>query len=226
MKKILIAAVLAIAGSAHAFVYSNLTSADLALIGISGTGVLTVTPPNSIGPGNTTGLIDFFPNNVFAGGASGQVTVNYAFSYDVNNPIAIKQIGLVLLGTIGGRGIVTFSEQVQQLVGGVPTGPNLVNYTVSFNSSTSDPRLNVSGGNYNFLDDTGLFRGATGGLAPQTDYRVFKEITVSVGTADYNHATDFASVTLVEQDHQPVPEPASFAALGLGAIVLIRRRRR
>lgn len=36
----------------------------------------------------------------------------------------------------------------------------------------------------------------------------------------------FATITAIEQEYSPVPEPASLAALGLGAAALLRRRSR
>jgi len=225
LKILILTALTVAAASAQAFVYSNLTSADVNLHGQSGTGILTVSPANSIGPANTNGLIDFFPNNVVAIGGTAQNSVNYAFSYDVSNTTPIDQIGLVLLGQIKGHGQVHFTEQVFQLVGGIVTGPALVNYSANFVATTVEPQLNVTGGNYTFSDNTGLFLGVTGGLSPQTNYRVIKTISVFSGDGGVT-SNDFATVSLVEQNHQPVPEPATFAVFGVGALALLRRKNR
>ena len=201
--------------SAQSFVYSNLTSADVGLVGLSGAGLLTV-GGGPIGPAGTNSLIDFFPTSLAVGDGTGISNKALLFDYNVLASAQMGGIGVVLSGTLGGAGRVTFTEIVFD-----PSNVQIANFSNSFTiAGTTNVRgsFQLVGNTYTYTDNQAF-------TLPQTAYRVEKRMSVSVPD-NFVPAKDFASIGLIEQNQQPVPEPATMLGLAIGAIGIFARRRR
>lgn len=206
--------------AAHAITYFNLASSDTTLVGFSGTSMLTVGGP-AIGPANVTNQIDFFPNSLKVGDGTGISSKDFSFTYQVGGADpATSGIGLVLQGIVGGSGRITALEQVFRINADnsetlVATLGNTITAT-----GTTDNRgsLTFAGDSYSYSDNEGF-------LPALTNYKIKKSFSLQVNP-NYNPAVDFASITLVEQNHQAVPEPASCAVVAAGISGLLARRRR
>lgn len=121
-----------------------------------------------------------------------------------------NEVGINLGAAISGSGTIFFQEQIFELdvqgneVGGGPVG--VITHTF------------LPGAPMTWSDMITFSR-------PVERFRAKKLFTLSaVDTAEL----DLASVGLVNQNLQlvPVPEPATFAALGVGIAAMLRRRRR
>lgn len=171
-----------------------------------------VGPINWITNANSTmGTIDFSQNApAFKVGDSTGYSVGFSrITFDVTSSVAIDGIDLIMQGTVIDWGRVQFGENVH--VGGTTIG--------SISGS-------ILGGNY-----TG---GANGGFSnvyhidfnqAVTEFSVTKEFDLDIN-GEPLPSTSIAGLSLVEQNLTPVPEPASLAALGAGALALLRRRSR
>lgn len=223
----IIGATIGLGSAAHAFTYFNLASGDLGLTGQSGAQTLTVGGPAiGVQSDTTNGNIDFFPSapGLAAGDSTGVGFRAYSFTYMVGAPAPVNQVGMVLLGTIGGTGRLSLEEDVfkinadnsETLVGSISN--------TLFDNGTVLARgaFTLTGSNFTYVDNTPV-------LPNLANYKVKKSFVLQVtdfGTQAFNPLVDFVSLSLVQQNHSPVPEPASFAVLGVGAIALLRRRRR
>lgn len=197
-----VAVLAACVGSAHALIYSGLVSTgDPLLKGQAGTEFLTIG-----GPATTAAappLIDFFPSNYF-NKAPGSIT--RSFSYDVSTAAgpASNGLGLVFQGVVSGSGSASYIVTVNAIGGGNPV---------------------IASGTFNTTPGPGTSYSITGNLAFSTavnNYRVTVQSTLSVAPT----APGFVGTSLFEFNHQPVPEPATLAAMGLGVAAFIRRRRK
>lgn len=209
------------------FTYSNLASADTALKGVSGTGVLTV-GGSAIAPPNTTFFIDFFPfadfsNSLLVGDSTFPTRYNqvYSFTYEVQNDVAVSSVGIVLQGILGGSGFISYTEAVFALdgMGGETLIGSMGNsFTVN---GTGQPHgsLSLNGANYTYTENLNLSQAVT-------HYKVKKSFFLSVDPQNFQGAVDYAGISLIEQAHI-VPEPGTLcaAALGLGALAARRRRK-
>lgn len=221
---LVVGAALGLTVGAQAFIYSNLTYTapgaftPNGIVGQTGGQSLTVSGPATTAA--APGIIDFFPTNWLVGSSTGVASATYTFTYDVDSLGApIGSNGLQVLGIINGRGTIAVTESVVKLVGGIPTGGPVGTYAFSFNASTVNANLTRSANNFTLTDSFNL-------SPTQTTYRVTKQFTLSVGAAGFDPTVDHAGITLIEQNHNPVPEPATLAALGIGALAAIRRRKK
>lgn len=146
--------------------------------------------------------IDFTLPNAMVGdlspGTSGSFTIKYDFA-DAN-PIDINT--LFVLGALSGNGSIAISETVVDI--------NTNNVIGSFNGTLTNASQ------LPFVTPVNL--------APASNnIRVTKTFTLN---APNGNNLDLASVTLVEQRLNVVPEPATLTAVGLGIAALLRRRKR
>jgi len=187
---------LAVAGSASAITFSNVT---------------IQAPPLSDGATfNTSGnSISFFLPNAIVGDPvdplrAGNVNIQYdAFSAA---PAMAAEVGVNLGVALSGSGTVSFLEQVFELdaIGNEIGGPiGTVNHVFLPGGATN------WNGTITFDRQVERFRS-----------KKFFNLS-AIDTVDF----DLAAIGLVNQNIQVVPEPASMAAIGLGLAALLRRKR-
>lgn len=223
----IIAALGAVASVANAFTYFNLASGDLGLTGQSSAQTLTVGGPGIGVQSNTSnGQIDFFPGapGLVAGDSSGVGFRSYSFTYQVGAPSPVGAVGLVVLGTLGGTGRISMQEDIFRVnADNSETLISTIANTVFVNGTTEAHGIfNLVGSNFTYSDNTPV-------VPNLVNYKVKKSFFLQVtdwGTQNFNPAVDFASISLIQQNHQPVPEPATIATLAIGALAFARRRRR
>jgi hypothetical protein len=220
------ATVLSSAAASHAFFYSNLASGDLGLTGQSNAQTLTVGGPgigNAASNANFT--IDFFPSsgNILAGDGSNRAFQLYSFTYEVLNTsnTPTGAVGIVVQGVVSGSGFVSVQEDVYSIL---PNNSEVLVGSMSNAFSATGPTqlnrgsLTRSGVSFSYVDNAPV-------VPAQSRYKIKKTFFVQVN-ANWNPNVDFAGISLIQQTHQPVPEPATIAVMGLGAAALIRRRRK
>lgn len=223
----IIAALGGFATAAHAFTYFNLASGDLGLTGQSNSQTLTVGGP-AIGNQSSfaNGQIDFFPGapGLAAGDSTGVGFRTYSFTYQVGAPAPVGAVGIVVQGTLGGTGRISLQEDVFRInADNSETQVGSISNTLFVNGKTqANGIFTLTGNNFTYVDNSPV-------VPNLTNYKIKKSFFLQVtdwGTQQFNPAVDFASITLIQQNHQPVPEPATLATLALGTIAMIARRRR
>ncbi|MBX7131117.1 MAG: PEP-CTERM sorting domain-containing protein [Fimbriimonadaceae bacterium] len=191
----------------------SLVSVASASQAITFSNIQITSAPLSNGSGFSTNAnsISFTTPNAIVGDPvdplrGGLLTISYdADNFGVN--IVASQVGVNLGAAIAGSGMIHFSETVYEIDGGgniIGTPLGTVNHMFDQNNSSS------------FNATINLSRGVT-------RLRAVKMFEMS---APDTQALDLAGVAIVNQNLQVVPEPATLAALGLGAAALIRRRRK
>ncbi len=181
---------------ASAFAIASLATVSSAAVTFSNfSSNAAATAAGFTAPFTAANSVTYQPGNAFLVGPSAPVT--YEFAYDVTDPGAlISGVSGLTQAFVGGGGAASYTVQVFNLVGGGLLGSQTVD-------AAAAPSQLVSLG----------FAGASG-------VHVVSSITLAAAGN-----FDFAAVTQTNENVQTVPEPASMAALGLGALGLIRRRR-
>ncbi|MBS1705506.1 MAG: PEP-CTERM sorting domain-containing protein [Armatimonadetes bacterium] len=197
-KVIALAALVAAVGAAHAVTFSNF---------------VYTSSPLSDGASQSFGgnSISFFTPNAIVGDASTLRSGNLSIQYDADAGVSVVSVGvLVSLGApVLGSGTVNFTEKVWEL--DCNTGQTLgllgsISHSFDVNSGT------VFSGNISLSSQVKCIR-------------VLKSFDLN---APDTNDLDIAAVAVVNQSIQtaPVPEPATLAVLGLGGLIVSRRRRK
>ncbi len=175
--------------------------------------VVITAPPLSTGAtyaaiGNT---ISFFTPSALVGDPvaplrSGLLSIQYDAHIGAD-PGAFSSITNDTVGVVLGSGQIDFSEDIFEIDGlgneiGGPIGHIGGSYTVA--SSTP-------------WDETGSFSRAAKNIRAKKVYLL---------SAVDTHALDLAAIGIINQHFESVPEPASFAVLGLGIVAVLKRRKK
>lgn len=190
-------AILSLISSAQAIIFSNVS--------------MTFSPV-SLGTGSffTTGVndIDFFTPEFkvgdfsFGPARSGSLTVKY----DAESTVAMMsdRLTLAILAGLGGSGQIVVSETIEDLI-----NPGVIGQLA--------PTVISSAAQLPFVADINFSRATT-------KIRATKVIEI-IANPDTS-SLDFARVGLIEQSIGTVPEPGTMVALTIGAVSLLRRRRK
>lgn len=149
--------------------------------------------------------IDFFFNHAFVGDFRALRTSTIVIDYIADGVVAMSVDRLVLSFTnlILGNGAVHFTETVTDLI-----NPGVIAFH-----------------NVSLFAGSGPYSADLPFLRPSKKVHVRKVIILDSLPDSPNY--DLAGIGLIEQNFDCVPEPASFAALGLGiAAIAVRRRRK
>lgn len=138
--------------------------------------------------------------------------------------------------TLGSGGYTTSEEVVYQ---NTPSAVDILDFSGTYVGSGADGTmvytgaggtvtLAFDGGDFSFGGDGSAISGSWTFVSGTGDYAIYASGSGTFG-ATYNPDGDSESnysSTTVSGDLEPVPEPATLAALGLGALALMRRRRK
>lgn len=155
--------------------------------------------------------ISFFMPNAIVGDPVSPLragTINIQYDAYTPGPAIANEVGINLGAALSGSGTIFFQEQIFELdslgneVAGGPVG--VISHAFLPGDSTA-------------------WTGTISFSRAVERFRAKKFFTLAaVDTA----AFDLASIGIVNQNIQVVPEPASMAALGLGVAALLRRRKK
>lgn len=170
-------------------------------------------PPLSTGATWTSlgNSVSFFLPNAIVGDPVNPLragTLNIQYDAHTPGPAVANEVGVNLGAALSGSGTIFFQEQVFELdingneVAGGPIG--VITHTFNPGGPTT------WSGTINFSRSVERLRAKKFFTMSATDTEVF----------------DLASIGLVNQNIQVVPEPATMAAVGLGVAALMRRRKR
>ncbi|MBX3120053.1 MAG: PEP-CTERM sorting domain-containing protein [Fimbriimonadaceae bacterium] len=149
--------------------------------------------------------IDFLFPNAFVGDPSiwTSASITVMFEADSGPNEEMWSVNFSVLGAVSGSGLIAATEQVDDLV-----NPGVIG---SFSTNTNTTPLPIS----EFITFS----------RSSTRVKVTKTFRLDAPpTGDF----DLAQISLVQQkfNTNPVPEPASMAILGVGALALVTRRRK
>lgn len=195
-KSFFVMAAVAATAGAHAITFFN--------INVSG----------SLAPGNS---VNIFPNNIdftwtppaTVGDPVAPVRFgNIIITYEATNATPMNQMVLSVLGGLLGSGTIIVNEVIEDMG---PSGGTLASGGAILNAGNWLPPSYTQ--TFNFS-------------APSTHIKVKKTFTLLAPDSENQQIVDLASVSLIQQKINVVPEPATMGALGLGVIGLMARRRR
>jgi len=192
---------------------SLFTVAAAAAHAVTFTNVIITSPPLSNGSSFSTigNSISFFTPNAIVGDPVDPLragTLNIQYDATSLAPAYANIVGVNLGAALLGSGMILFQEQIFELdingneVSGGPIG--IINHTFTANSNPN------WSGTIEFSRQVERFRA--------------KKAFTLIATA--TEAVDLAAIQIINQNVQTVPEPATMAALGIGAAALLRRRRK
>jgi len=175
--------------------------------------VIITAPPLSTGAtfaglGNT---ISFFTPSALVGDPvaplrSGLLSIQYDAHVGAND----GPLGSVTNDTVGvvlGSGTITFSEDIFEIDGlGNEIGGPIAHIQGSYDATSATP-----------WDETAAFSRSALNIRAKKVYLL---------TAEDTRALDLAAVGIINQHFESVPEPASFAVLGIGIVAIIKRRKK
>lgn len=194
-----LATLVAVAGVANAVTFSNVSISAAPLSNFS----------SYWSSGNA---ISFFtPMAVVSDATAPMRTGNLTIQYDADSSsmMVANVVGVALGTALQGSGTVAFTESIYNL----DCNTNTVTGLIGFDSYTF-----VAGGPTVYSNTISLTQSTQ-------CIRVVKTFALSALDTPVN---DLAALAVVNQNIQtsPVPEPATFAALGLGVVAVMRRRRK
>jgi len=205
LRSLLPIAALSVTAAAHAqFSFSNI-NATYAMNPDSGTIPWIVTPDTS------AMTIDFTQNApAFKVGDSTRFLYGVSvITYDVTSPVAIESVDLTLQGDVEQYGEIQYGE-------GISSGANSLGSVTGLLQGSS-----YAGG----LDGAFTKTVHLDFSQSVTSFSVTQTLASDIGNETVPSAS-LALVGTVEQNFNPVPEPATLSVLGVGALALLRRRMR
>ncbi len=192
-------------GAQAAIVYSNITAKI-----VFNTGETDTIIPTVDGAGNIK--IDFTPNLLpwkVGNGALPRSSATITILYTAKSDTLVNQVDLIFAGTAHNYGVIDYGEFIED------SGS-------TFLGSVEGKLLGGSlAGGSNALQNVHesiVFSQAV------YEYKVKKTFELSLVNTPF--VESYASIGFIEQNANPVPEPATMGALAVGAMGLLARRRR
>ncbi len=168
----------------------------------------------SLAPGNS---VNIFPDNIdflwsppaTVGDPVAPVRFgNIIITYEAMDTTPMNQMVLSVLGGLLGSGTIIVNEVIEDMG---PGGGTLASGGATLTAGNWLPPSYTQ--TFNFSHSA-------------THIKVKKTFTLLAPDSREEQVIDLASISLVQQKINQVPEPATMAALGLGAVALVSRRRR